>query len=176
MSWNSGEAKVEIQALKKRLQELEDNLSDQSPSKIQDVVVAVIRRDNGTMLLHQRSPSREYPETWEFPGGKVEPGEDFREALHRELSEELGISIDVIDIAASYSFQCVVESFCVYFYEAALPWGLNVEGVEVKLLDGIGVGWFSPEVAKLLDLTPGSAEFLKDTTETFLGAHCSAEP
>jgi len=56
-----------------------------------DVAAAVITRPDGTFLLGQRAPGTFYPGYWEFPGGKVEPGEDARAALIRELDEELGI-------------------------------------------------------------------------------------
>jgi 8-oxo-dGTP diphosphatase len=54
-----------------------------------DVVAAVIERD-GTVLICQRKHGR-HALKWEFPGGKVEPNEEFRIALARELREELSI-------------------------------------------------------------------------------------
>ncbi|QID18857.1 Nudix family hydrolase [Nitrogeniibacter mangrovi] len=57
-----------------------------------EVAAAVITRPDGRFLLGQRAPGTFYPGYWEFPGGKVEPGEDARAALVRELDEELGIT------------------------------------------------------------------------------------
>ena len=57
--------------------------------KIITVVAAVIRRE-GKVLLTSRPVSKP-PLGWEFPGGKVEPGENFNAALRRELLEELGV-------------------------------------------------------------------------------------
>ena len=54
------------------------------------VVAALIRRGD-ELLICQRAANKPMPLKWEFPGGKVEPGEDLREALARELDEELGI-------------------------------------------------------------------------------------
>lgn len=62
--------------------------------KIVHVAAAVITRPDGSFLLGQRAPDTFYPGYWEFPGGKVEPGETPREALIRELDEELGIQVD----------------------------------------------------------------------------------
>lgn len=58
------------------------------------VVAAVIERD-GLILCARRGPGRALPGFWEFPGGKVEAGEGEREALAREIREELGVSIEV---------------------------------------------------------------------------------
>ena len=58
-----------------------------------DVAAAVIRRADGSFLLGQRAPGTFYPGYWEFPGGKVEKGESPRDALVRELQEELGVTV-----------------------------------------------------------------------------------
>jgi 8-oxo-dGTP diphosphatase len=54
------------------------------------VVAAIIERD-GRILIGQRQPEQSHPLLWEFPGGKVEPGESPEQALTRELEEELAI-------------------------------------------------------------------------------------
>src|SRR4051812_34973164 len=58
-----------------------------------EVAAAVIQRGDGSFLLAQRPPGKVYAGYWEFPGGKIEPGEDGAQALARELHEELGIDI-----------------------------------------------------------------------------------
>lgn len=63
-------------------------------SKIVEVAAAVmLRADGREFLLAQRPPGKVYAGYWEFPGGKVEPGESVRQALIRELQEELGITV-----------------------------------------------------------------------------------
>ncbi len=59
-----------------------------------DVAVAVLLRPDGTFLLAQRPRGKVYAGYWEFPGGKVEPGESITVALQREIREELGIEIE----------------------------------------------------------------------------------
>ncbi|WP_284155395.1 Nudix family hydrolase [Sulfuricystis multivorans] len=61
--------------------------------KITRVAAAVVLREDGSFLLGRRSANTFYPGYWEFPGGKVEAGETPREALMRELAEELGIEV-----------------------------------------------------------------------------------
>jgi 8-oxo-dGTP diphosphatase len=58
-----------------------------------DVAAAVIERPDGSFLLTQRPQGKVYAGYWEFPGGKVEPGESSVEALKRELHEELGLEV-----------------------------------------------------------------------------------
>lgn len=58
-----------------------------------DVAVGVLIAPDGAFLLTSRPPGKVYAGYWEFPGGKVEPGETVEAALARELHEELGIDI-----------------------------------------------------------------------------------
>ena len=58
-----------------------------------DVAVGVLIAPDGRFLLTSRPAGKVYAGHWEFPGGKVEPGESVEEALRRELHEELGITI-----------------------------------------------------------------------------------
>jgi 8-oxo-dGTP diphosphatase len=62
--------------------------------RIVDVAAAVILREDGSFLLGRRPPGSVYAGWWEFPGGKVEAGETPRDALVRELAEELGIVVE----------------------------------------------------------------------------------
>src|SRR5258708_6580029 len=57
---------------------------------MKQVVAALIVRQN-EILICQRTEDQPLPLKWEFPGGKIEPGEEASAALHRELHEELGI-------------------------------------------------------------------------------------
>jgi 8-oxo-dGTP diphosphatase len=65
-------------------------------SRIVDVAVGVLIRDDGEFLLAQRPAGKPYAGYWEFPGGKLEPGESVAQALHRELHEELGLDIGTV--------------------------------------------------------------------------------
>ena len=64
-----------------------------TPAKIIDVVVGVLRNAQGEYLFAQRPEGKPMAGYWEFPGGKVEVGETHFQALQRELIEELGITI-----------------------------------------------------------------------------------
>ncbi|MCC6524094.1 MAG: (deoxy)nucleoside triphosphate pyrophosphohydrolase [Polyangiaceae bacterium] len=66
-----------------------------SPSARSVVVAAAVICERGRVLVTQRKPGTHLAGAWEFPGGKVEDGEDPRDALGRELREELGIEARV---------------------------------------------------------------------------------
>jgi 8-oxo-dGTP diphosphatase len=61
-----------------------------------DAAAGIIFRDDGRFLLGRRPQGSFYPGYWEFPGGKVEPGESPAGALSRELDEELGLRVDCL--------------------------------------------------------------------------------
>lgn len=79
------------------------------------VVGAMIERD-GRYLITQRPPRASLPLLWEFPGGKVEPGETDEEALARELREEMAIRVEVAErvIHVEHAYEQYDIDFCVY--------------------------------------------------------------
>src|ERR1035437_1674397 len=84
-----------------------------------DVAVAVLIRPDGDFLLTSRPAGKVYEGYWEFPGGKLEPGETVAQALQRELHEELGISIGPAALwkveMVDYPHALVRLSFCKVF-------------------------------------------------------------
>ena len=66
--------------------------------KLVKVVGAIIENENNEILCALRSPDMSLPNLWEFPGGKLEAGESYKEAIEREIMEELGCSVRFIDI------------------------------------------------------------------------------
>ena len=79
------------------------------------VVGAMIERD-GRYLITQRPPRASLPLLWEFPGGKVEPGETDEEALARELREEMAIVVAVAErvVHVEHAYEQYDIDFCVY--------------------------------------------------------------
>ncbi len=81
------------------IRKLDERADPATPKPLRLVVAALILREGagGTeVFICQRKPDQPMSLKWEFPGGKIEPGEGPEEALARELNEELGISA-VID-------------------------------------------------------------------------------
>ncbi|MCB0365436.1 MAG: (deoxy)nucleoside triphosphate pyrophosphohydrolase [Bdellovibrionaceae bacterium] len=80
------------------------------------VVTGLIRK-NGDLLVGLRPTGASMAGVWEFPGGKVEPGEDPIKALRRELSEELGIEADVGDLKFVSSHRYGETNILLMFFE-----------------------------------------------------------
>ena len=87
--------------------------------KIVDVAVGVLIKPNGDFLLTSRPFGKVYEGYWEFPGGKLEPGETVEEALRRELIEEIGITIGAVQAwkveLVDYPHALVRLNFCKVF-------------------------------------------------------------
>ncbi len=79
------------------------------------VVAAEIERD-GRFLITQRRPEAILPLLWEFPSGKVEPGESNEEALAREIEERLGAQVEVgkPSMFIKHEYADYALDFCVY--------------------------------------------------------------
>lgn len=84
------------------------------------LVVAAVIIDRGRVLLTQRKSGTHLAGAWEFPGGKVEPGEDPCDALLRELHEELGVRATVGDIVEVTYHRYPTRPVLLLFYAAAL--------------------------------------------------------
>lgn len=79
-----------------------------------------------------------YKGFWEFPGGKVEPGEGPEEALRREIREELSVEIEILGL-----FQAAVHDYPEYRVHLALYWARPLG--EIKLLEASAGRWMNRE-------------------------------
>ncbi len=111
------------------------------------MVAALIERD-GQILATQRRADQSLPLSWEFPGGKIEPGESPTQALRREIEEELGCSISVGDVEdvvffAYDEFDLIMP---VYWARVSLgePWARQVASL----------AWMKREDLKSLTFAP----------------------
>lgn len=105
------------------------------------VVSALIFNDEGLMLMALRYPTQVPPSRWENPGGKVEEGETERDALVREMQEELGVEVGVgrLVSTASYTWD---ERFHMLLYRCWIKKG------EPKPLESQELRWVNPLQAR----------------------------
>jgi 8-oxo-dGTP diphosphatase len=92
-------------------------MSDPAPPTV--LVAAAIVIERGRVLLTQRKSGTHLAGAWEFPGGKVEPGEDPRDALARELREEIAVDVAVGELVEVTFHRYPTKSVLLLFYIAA---------------------------------------------------------
>ncbi len=102
------------------------------------VVTALIKKGS-KVLLGLRPEGNSLPGQWEFPGGKLEVGETPKEALKRELREELGIEAEIGDIKLAYSHHFGDKGILLLFYEVHFWKG------EPKNLHHTILEWLEPD-------------------------------
>lgn len=125
------------------------------PSDTVDVVAAVIIRPDGSFLLARRPHGKVYAGYWEFPGGKVEPGEAPADALKRELHEELGIEADVAYrwITRWFTYPHARVKLCFF---RVIGWHGDPHGHEDQQLS-----WQFPERVDVAPLLPANDPVLR---------------
>ncbi len=117
------------------------------------VVVGLLTNARGEILLGQRPAHKSYPLQWEFPGGKVEPGESPAEALARELAEELAIDAVAGQLLFSKtSFYADGGNFAVGYY-AVEQWSGSIVNHAFAT-----VQWVAPASFAAYDILAGNRE------------------
>ncbi len=126
---------------------------------IVEVAAAILLRngDEGTeFLLAQRPEGKAYAGYWEFPGGKVEPGESLHQALVRELQEELGITVDRAWPWLSCEFNYPHANVRLKFFRVTAWHG------EIKPLEHSGFDWMKiGAVARVSPILPANGPILR---------------
>lgn len=119
------------------------------------VVAGVIERD-GQILVGQRRAGDRFQFKWEFPGGKVEPDEDPKEALVRELQEELGIQAVIGEELARYEHQYPGKTaILLMFYRISSFSGEPANHVFAS------IRWESREALPEYDFLDGDVDFVR---------------
>jgi 8-oxo-dGTP diphosphatase len=111
------------------------------------IVAAGIVIENGRVLLAQRKPDAHLAGAWELPGGKVEEGEDPRDALRRELREELGIDVrvgEIVDVTF-HRYEAVNKTILLLFFDATrVPGSAEPRALDVATFEWSGVSGLDP--------------------------------
>lgn len=128
------------------------------------VSCAIIERD-GKVLAAQRNTAAALPLKWEFPGGKIEPGESPEECLVRELKEELGVTV-VIEAPLPPSGHNYTD-FAVTLY----PFTCHIVEGSVTLYEHLDIKWLDPAQMHTLDWADADLPVIRDY-RALLAAAC----
>lgn len=119
-----------------------------------EVVCGIIRDGRGRVLAGLRPQGKHLGGLWEFPGGKVDPGESVKQALVRELREELGIDVEV---------GVPLEPVC-WQYETVrirlMPHICEVRGGVIEAMSHERVGWYAVGELRGLEWAPADVPVL----------------
>ena len=126
-----------------------------------DVAVGILAKPNGDVLLAQRPAGKPYEGYWEFPGGKVEPGEPILDALKREFVEELGVEIISAEPWCCVEYVYPHAHVRLHFYLSRTWRG------EPQSLEGQALAWQGTvELEPLLPATIPLIQWLEDVRHT----------
>lgn len=125
------------------------------------VVAGAIIKDN-KVFAAQRGNKGETKFKWEFPGGKIEPGETPEEALARELREELKINVEVHELITSIVDEYETQVLHIDTYRCSLISG------EPTLTEHINKAWSTKEELDKLTFSPADDPTLKKIKELYL--------
>lgn len=120
-----------------------------------EVAAAVILREDGRFLLGQRPAGKVYAGYWEFPGGKIEPGEAPLAALARELREELGITVRAAHPWLTRDYDYAHAAVRLRFFRV-VEWSGTLHGHENQRF-----AWQSPDAITVDPLLPANAPILR---------------
>lgn len=118
-----------------------------------EVVAAIIKKEN-RFLATQRGYG-EFKDGWEFPGGKIEADEEPREALKREIKEELAVDIMIKD------FLCTVEYQYDSFYLTMHCYICELVDETITLLEHEAAKWLTIEELDSVDWLPADVEVVE---------------
>ena len=119
------------------------------------VVAAALYDTRGRVLIAQRPPGKHQAGRWEFPGGKVSPGESETQALVRELREELGI-----EVTASRPFMRLGHTYPDRSVELSM-WIVERFAGTPRGLDGQELRWIAPADLAHADLLEADRPFVE---------------
>ena len=118
-------------------------------------VVGAVIIENGKVMCAQRGHTRSLPYKWEFPGGKIENDESPREALKREINEEMHCRVKVLKQVEQtvYEYDFGIVHLNTYYCEL-------IEGKPV-LTEHVSIKWMAPYELESLDWAPADIPAIK---------------
>ena len=128
-----------------------------------DVAAGILIDADGQILIGERpAKSTHSPSFWEFPGGKLEPGETAYEALKRELAEEIAVTIADAALLTTHRHDYRERDVVLYFFIVRRWYG------EVRSLEGQQLAWALPSELSSYNMLPGDEPVIKTVLCTHL--------
>ena len=120
--------------------------------RVIEVVAAILQRD-GACFATQRGYG-EFEGIWEFPGGKIEPGESSEDALKREIQEELGVDIAIENILCTTEYDYPSFHLTMHCYLCSIASG------EIELREHKSARWLRPEELGSVEWLPADKDVI----------------
>ena len=117
-----------------------------------EVVATILHRD-GTYFATQRGYG-EFEGMWEFPGGKIEPGESHDVALRREIQEELGVDIAIENLLCTTEYDYPSFHLTMHCYLCSIASG------EIELREHKSARWLRPEELSSVEWLPADKDVI----------------
>jgi 8-oxo-dGTP diphosphatase len=111
------------------------------------VITSALITSRGRLLVAQRPPQKKFGLLWQFPGGKVEPGEGLEESLVREIKEEL-----CLDIRVRGLFKTVSRREPGFEVDLHAYW-CEISGGTLRLLEHVALKWVTVSELKNMEFT-----------------------
>ncbi|MBP2276846.1 8-oxo-dGTP diphosphatase [Sphingomonas sp. PL20] len=120
------------------------------------VVAAALVDRAGRVLVQRRPPGKALAGLWEFPGGKVEPGETPEAALVRELEEELGVVVAPTALTPlTFASEPLADRHLLLLLYLCRVWA-----GEPQALDATALAWHAPAALRGLEMPPADLPFI----------------
>ena len=123
------------------------------------VSAAIITNSDNEILICRRGPGGSCQFLWEFPGGKIEPGESPEECLVRECLEELEIDVDIRDLFEQVKYSYPESDIEFMFFRASLKKGVPIPSVHKD------IKWVSPDRLKEYEFCPADVYVVEKLTK-----------
>ena len=118
-----------------------------------DVVAAIIKKNNNYLIV-QRNKKKHMGLKWEFPGGKVENNESFKQALSREIKEELNIEINIHEKIAKENYKDSKINIILHYYLCSHKNGI------IELSEHEQLAWVDKKNLNKYDFAEGDSNIL----------------
>ena len=132
-----------------------------------EVVAAVIRDDEGRIFATQRGYG-EWKDWWEFPGGKIEPGESREQALRREIREELAADIEVGELLRTIDYDYPQFHLTMHCFKCRLKEQspMTNEQSSFTLLEHEAARWLMPSELPSVRWLPADIELIESLSKS----------